>query len=210
MAAIDDVGRPSGHVPEVDHLDAGCLQNPAHDVDRRIVAIEERGRRDDADGMLSSIGFGRLTAGHLSPCGRKAAHRAGRSRASSARDPSGRYSVGPLKSNRSGAIGRHGRAPGFSPLGCAHEAVDSDERRGTTPTADGASRPRSTPHSARSDDRVDRCRDRARHPSPTTSEQLSQDRPTSTIGPEVSSADGGEPRPPGPGVIATTNRRGSR
>ena len=35
-------------VPEMDHLGAAGLQQPAHDVDRSIVTIEERRRRDDA------------------------------------------------------------------------------------------------------------------------------------------------------------------
>jgi hypothetical protein len=42
-------------VPEVDHLATGRLQDPAHDVDRRIVAVEQARRRDEAnlvDGLV--------------------------------------------------------------------------------------------------------------------------------------------------------------
>ena len=36
-------------VAEVDHLAAGRLQDAPHDVDRRVVAVEQRGRGDEAD-----------------------------------------------------------------------------------------------------------------------------------------------------------------
>ena len=44
----DDLG-DSPVVPEVDHLRPTRLDEPAHDVDRRVVAVEQRGRRDDAE-----------------------------------------------------------------------------------------------------------------------------------------------------------------
>ncbi len=38
-------------VPEVDHLGPLALHDPPHDVDRGVVAVEERGGGDDADGV---------------------------------------------------------------------------------------------------------------------------------------------------------------
>jgi hypothetical protein len=43
-------------VPQVDHLGAGALDDPPHDVDGGIVAIEERGGGDDADLVLGDVG----------------------------------------------------------------------------------------------------------------------------------------------------------
>ena len=43
-------------VPEVDHLGALRLEDAAHDVDRGVVAVEERGRRDDAHGAGAALG----------------------------------------------------------------------------------------------------------------------------------------------------------
>ncbi len=45
-------------VPEVDHLGAGVLEDAAHDVDRRIVSVEERGRRHEAYGVRGDVGLG--------------------------------------------------------------------------------------------------------------------------------------------------------
>ncbi len=46
--AVDDLlDRPV--VPEMDHLAARRLQDAPHDVDRRVVAVEQRRRRDEAD-----------------------------------------------------------------------------------------------------------------------------------------------------------------
>ena len=46
--AVDDLlDRPV--VAQVDDLAAGCLQDAPHDVDRRVVAVEEAGGRDEAD-----------------------------------------------------------------------------------------------------------------------------------------------------------------
>jgi hypothetical protein len=36
-------------VAEVDHLATLGLEQPAHDVDGRVVTVEEAGRRDDPD-----------------------------------------------------------------------------------------------------------------------------------------------------------------
>ncbi len=44
-------------VAEMDHLGALRLQQPAHDVDRGIVAVEEGRRGDDSDGCLHGIEF---------------------------------------------------------------------------------------------------------------------------------------------------------
>ncbi len=46
--AVDDL-LDRAVVAEMDHLAAGRLQDPAHDVDRRVVPVEQRGRRDEAD-----------------------------------------------------------------------------------------------------------------------------------------------------------------
>ena len=48
-------------VAEVDHLAAGGLQDPPHDVDRRVVAVEERRRGHEADLVLRLVG-GELAA----------------------------------------------------------------------------------------------------------------------------------------------------
>ncbi len=46
--AVDDLlDRPV--VAQVDDLASGCLQDAPHDVDRRVVAVEEAGGRDEAD-----------------------------------------------------------------------------------------------------------------------------------------------------------------
>ena len=45
--AVDDL-LDRAVVPEVDHLAAGRLQDAAHDVDRRVVAVEQARRRDEA------------------------------------------------------------------------------------------------------------------------------------------------------------------
>ena len=42
-------------VPQVNHLDTGGLNDSAHDVDRGIVPIKERGRRDEADVVLGLV-----------------------------------------------------------------------------------------------------------------------------------------------------------
>ena len=42
--------------PEVDHLGARGLQDPPHHVDGRVVAVEQGGRRHDADVMARPIG----------------------------------------------------------------------------------------------------------------------------------------------------------
>ncbi len=39
-------------VTEMDHLAAGRLQDPAHDVDRRVVAVKKAGRGDEPDLVL--------------------------------------------------------------------------------------------------------------------------------------------------------------
>ncbi len=49
IAVSDDVAG-GAVVPEVDHLGALRLQDAAHDVDRGVVAVEERGGGDEADG----------------------------------------------------------------------------------------------------------------------------------------------------------------
>ena len=55
MAQLDDLG-DRAVVAEVDDLGAGGLEMPAHDVDRRVVAVEERGRGDDADVVAGLVG----------------------------------------------------------------------------------------------------------------------------------------------------------
>ena len=58
--AVDDlVDRPV--VAEMDHFAADRLQDPAHDVDRRVVAVEQRRGRDEADPVLGFVDE-RLTA----------------------------------------------------------------------------------------------------------------------------------------------------
>ena len=81
-------------VPEVDDLGARRLEDPAHDVDRRVVSVEQARRGDEADprGGLEGaphggIGTGRMIGkcglGHVSRSspdlsrGRAAASRAG-------------------------------------------------------------------------------------------------------------------------------------
>jgi hypothetical protein len=38
-------------VPEVDHLGPVALEKAPHDVDRRVVAVEQARGRDEADGV---------------------------------------------------------------------------------------------------------------------------------------------------------------
>jgi hypothetical protein len=42
-------------VTQVDYLNSSGLNNTAHDVNRSIVAIKERSRRDDADVVLGLV-----------------------------------------------------------------------------------------------------------------------------------------------------------
>ena len=42
-------------VPEVDHLAALAHEDAPHDVDRGVVAVEERGRRHEAHGVLGHV-----------------------------------------------------------------------------------------------------------------------------------------------------------
>jgi hypothetical protein len=70
--AVDDL-LDRAVVPEMDHLAAHALQDAPHDVDRGIVAIEQRGGRDEAHLVggtvfgeflrLGKIGHGRCPAG---------------------------------------------------------------------------------------------------------------------------------------------------
>ena len=48
--SVDDLGH-GAVVPEVDHLAALALEDPPHDVDRRVVAVEQARGRDEADGV---------------------------------------------------------------------------------------------------------------------------------------------------------------
>ena len=66
-AAVDDLV-DRAVVAEVDHLGARGLQDAAHDVDRRVVAVEQARRRDEADlvlrlvdelGRVGEVGHGR-------------------------------------------------------------------------------------------------------------------------------------------------------
>jgi hypothetical protein len=47
----------------VDHLGAGALDDPPHNVDGGVVAIEERGSSNDPDLVLGDVGGG-LDEGH--------------------------------------------------------------------------------------------------------------------------------------------------
>ena len=58
-------------VPEVDHLGALALHDPPHDVDRRVVAVEERGGGDEPDRVGRGVQLGR---GHVLPRRRSAGH----------------------------------------------------------------------------------------------------------------------------------------
>ena len=42
-------------VAEMDHLCARRLQDTTHDVDRGVVAVKERGRRDDSDRIVLGV-----------------------------------------------------------------------------------------------------------------------------------------------------------
>ena len=42
---------------QMDHLDAATLQDPAHDIDRGIVAVEQAGGRHKADRVFRCVGF---------------------------------------------------------------------------------------------------------------------------------------------------------
>ena len=53
---LDDVLRRSV-MTKMDHFRSASLEDAAHDVDRRIVPVEERGGRDDADRMRGTIGL---------------------------------------------------------------------------------------------------------------------------------------------------------
>ena len=50
-------------VAEMDHLGAAGLDQPPHHVDRRVVAVEERRRRDDAERCHGSLGLEALGLG---------------------------------------------------------------------------------------------------------------------------------------------------
>ena len=52
-------------VAEVDHLGAGRLQDAAHDVDRGIVAVEQRGGGDEAHLVLRLVGTDLLGNGQV-------------------------------------------------------------------------------------------------------------------------------------------------
>jgi hypothetical protein len=54
---IDDLG-DRAVVAEVDDLGAVGLKDPAHDVDRRVVAVEQRGGGHEADDVLRGVGLG--------------------------------------------------------------------------------------------------------------------------------------------------------
>ncbi|MNS48889.1 hypothetical protein D3C72_814750 [compost metagenome] len=54
---VDDLGHRAV-VAQVDHLDAGGLQDAAHDVDAGVVAVEQRGRGDEADLVDRLVGAG--------------------------------------------------------------------------------------------------------------------------------------------------------
>ena len=45
-------------VPQVDDLGAGALDDPPHDVDGGIMAVEQRGGGNDADLVLGDVGGG--------------------------------------------------------------------------------------------------------------------------------------------------------
>ena len=47
-------------VAQVDHLAAGALQNAAHDVDGRVMAVEQAAGGDNADFICGGIGSYRL------------------------------------------------------------------------------------------------------------------------------------------------------
>ena len=47
-------------VPEVDHLGALRLQDPPHDVDRRVVAVEQARGGDQPDRVLRAVEGGRV------------------------------------------------------------------------------------------------------------------------------------------------------
>jgi hypothetical protein len=52
--AIDDLVHRAV-VPQVDDLAAGRLQDPPHDVDRRVVAVEQRGGGHETDLVLRLV-----------------------------------------------------------------------------------------------------------------------------------------------------------
>ena len=63
--ALDVLLERGGHdllhgavVTEVDHLAALAHEDPPHDVDRRVVPVEERGRGDEADRVLRDVEVG--------------------------------------------------------------------------------------------------------------------------------------------------------
>ena len=64
-------------VTEMDHLRARPLQNPAHDVDRGIVPVEEARRGHEAKGrhaqriLIRSLGIGKKRSVHFSSAGRR-------------------------------------------------------------------------------------------------------------------------------------------
>ena len=44
-------------MPEVNDLRARFLDNAAHDVNRRVVSVEQRPRREDADFVFRGVGL---------------------------------------------------------------------------------------------------------------------------------------------------------
>jgi len=69
----DDVGH-AAVVPEVDHLGAMGLQDPANDVDGRVVSVEQRRSADEAQGRRGLIALrqrrrslARTSDGHGNP-----------------------------------------------------------------------------------------------------------------------------------------------
>ena len=62
QGGVDDLGGRAV-VAKVHHLGAGGLQDAAHDVDRRVVAVEQGGGGDQADLVPGLVGLGLLEGG---------------------------------------------------------------------------------------------------------------------------------------------------
>ncbi len=92
-------------VPEVDHLGTVALQDPPHDVDRRVVPVEQARGRHEADGVLRCVHprrSSRSIVGHPTILARGAAAARVRPRPGSAR-------------TRSAAVPRRGRTEPRTP-----------------------------------------------------------------------------------------------
>ena len=118
--AVDDLLRPLRLWPRWMTSAPLALQDAPHDVDGRIVAVEERGRRDDADVMFRAVGLLRVRRAHepgithAGRAGRRKLLRAATQSGHPARGPSPKTTLHHLARKTLGSTRRGPRAPAGS------------------------------------------------------------------------------------------------